>query len=568
MRKNLTLVIALSGLMAVASCGAGPSGPAEPETAAPSGYAYLLAVQDPALLVARIDAIVADAGIEGLSWTVLGDLIASVSPYGNVAETAAAFGLRPDGTILVFMNNMMAPNSFGVVFCVADETALRRGFEEVGLVLAEGEKLGDVATSSIASPMGPIHMAVYRDLGLFAGTRTILEAMIASVDQGGSGFSLPEGDALIYSATDLSSIGPMIAAQLNQYRGLAMSSMEYDPTGMNSRMTGAFFDLVSLFLTEAGGVESWISFGPERVEIASSVEFVAGSSLREFIVPCEGDDLSALLPAGETAAGRFRLDPATTRELMTIVADLFGFDVSTDMLDAVALMSSNTAVSMFAGEPGVSLLEVVAVYEVGDAMTLESLKGLMNEYIALAEPLLESLPWMTVGTPGEVEHNGRTYVFYTTGFDLGSYLEAMPEVEATPEEAEALRALSMQFPVWMTIDDGLLWLEMATEPGRIEACLGQGVAAEESVADLEAMSTALPGEEIAMALNLPAYMASVMSFTPAEAGIDLSGLSEIDSWLFYGLDFGEGSMAGRCVMDNDDLARAIGGFATAFSGLD
>lgn len=571
MKRVISALACLATVLGFVSCGEGPAGPADPELAAPGSYLYLLALKSPVLVIDRIDGILAATGLPGVSEATVSDLIASASPYGDVSATLGSFGVKPDGTVLIFMT-AMAPNSFGGAVSLADTEALWGGLEAVGLVLEEAESVGGVDTRSIASPMGPIYFAVHRDVALFAGTRSILEGMIERVDSGTGGFELPEGDALIYSSTDLSSIGPMISAQLGQYRSLSMSTMDYDPIGMNRRMMEGMFDLAALFLTETGMVDWSVVFGADVIECSSSIEFLAGSSLDGFFLPWQGDDLAALVPAGESVLGRVRLAPETTEQMLTLFSDLLGFDLSQEMLDAFALMSRNTAISMYSGGEGDELLQVVAVYEVGDELALADLKAMMLDYLDIVGDILDNAPWITFHEPTETVFNGRTYIYYLTSVDMQSYMESLelPESARGGRPDFDMTAIpAMEFPVWMTVEDGLLWLEMAAEPARIDASLSAGVPEGGSAADMEIMSFAKPEEEIAIAVNLPAYMASIMSFSAPIAGLDLSALEGTeDSWLYYGIDFYDGGMGGRCIMSNDGLASAIGAFAEFFVGIE
>jgi hypothetical protein len=569
MKRVIAALACLAMVLVFVSCGEGPAGPADPELAAPGSYLYLFALKSPALVIDRIDAVLADAGIPGVTEATVSNLIASASPYGDLSATLGNFGVNPDGSVLVFMT-AMAPNSFGGAVSLADAEALWGGLEAVGLVLEEAESVGGVDAKSIASPMGPIYIAVHRDLALFAGTRSILEGMIERVDSGTGGLELPAGDALMYSSTDLSAIGPMISAQLGQYSSLSMSTMDYDPTGMNRRMMEGMFDLASLFLTETGMVDWSIAFGPDLIECSSSVEFLAGSSLDAFFLPWEGDDLAALIPAGESVVGRVRLAPETTEQMLMVFSDLLGFDLSQDMLDAFVLMSRNTAISMYSGTEEADFFQVLAVYEVGDGLALADLKAMMLDYLDIVGDMLDSATWITFEEPTEVDFNGRTYVYYLTSVDMQSYMEslAIPDPGAAAE-IDMAAIPSMEFPVWMTVEDGLLWLEMAAEPTRIDASLSAGFPEGGSAADMEIMSFAMPEEEISIAVNLPAYMASMMSFSAPIAGLDLSSLEGTgdDSWLYYGIDFYDGGMAGRCIMSNDGLSAAIGAFAEFFMGI-
>ena len=572
--KRLAAAVALSGLIVVggSGCGQAPAGPADPAGVMdPDEALYVFALRNPELVISRIDGIIAESGIPGVGEETLSNMIRSISPHGDLGETALAYGLKADGTVLVFMTGM-APNTFGGAVSLSDPDLFWQALEGFGLALEEREGIEGVDVVSVSSPMGPIYMAAHREVALFAGTTGIMRGMIERLADAEAASELPEGDALLYSSMDLSSLGPMVSAQMAQYRQMTLASLEYDSIGMNQRFVEGMFDVIDLFLTETDRIEYSVVFGTERIECSSWIEFEAGSELAGFFLPAQGEDLTTLLPAGETVVGRVTLDPLMTERMMMIFADLFDIDMSPDILEAVMMMTGNTGIAMFEGGEGGFPLEVVAVYEVGSDMTMEDLKLLMAGYIDMAVDMLDAMPWVSFEEPSEVEFGGRTYVHYTTAMDMSEYMGSTGMDTLVPAGGGPpldYSSLAMEFPVWMTLDEerSLLWLEMAGEPARIDAVIDAGPAEGSAASDIPVMGMARASEEIAMALNLPAYARSLLMFMP-QAALPSSITGDVaEAWVFYGLDFGEDGMGGRLIISNEDLSRAISVFAGWYSAI-
>lgn len=550
-------------LLLAAACGT--KEPASPLDVLPEGGLVLMAVSDPAAIVGAIDGYI-ESGVPVAGPGLLTNLMLNELECTSMDSLSAMTGMDVHGT-LTFYAAGMNPQTIGGAVSAPDADAFWARTTELGAAWVDAEPIGDAVVKTIALGDMTLNVATYRGLALFAGSRTEISAIIDRIEGNMPSIEITLEPSSMWMRMDVSMIGPMVSSQLSMYRPQIMSEVAADMTGpggeMVSSLIGVYFDAFDLLLRETRTVEAGITFGPEMVDSWSRTAFVEGSSLAAAMVPVESQDLVSTLPGGGVIAARMALPAELTVPAMSAMIEAMGAPVDQSFIDATAAMSAGTAFVMYDDMP----LHFLAVYTMPDGQGMAEVRTWLEQSIALAATMTQGLPGMTFGAPRDTTLAGVNYLMYEMVMDpaameaAGAQVQVgAPGIQASPESSMP----AMNFTAWMTMVDGMLYLEMAPQPALLPAIAAGAVPAETMGAD-PFFSSAGTDKEMLFAVDMPGYMALIMSW--AGEGGQIAAMFEGEAWIHSSVDITEGGLSCSSSFNGSDIARMIGSIATNAAAL-
>lgn len=540
----------ISAILLIA-CGGQPEEIAEasplavmPET--PSLFS--MAVLNPSAVISALDGYA--SGVPLLGESAVSGWILSALGCADMSEVDRRLGIRTDGGLVIFMESMM-PQSIGAALTVPDPDTF---WDNIGVTPQAAEPLDGYEVGSLPVDFGSVYFCHTRGLMLAAGSRAALQSMLDRMDGqlSSSLADLPDGH--FYMSASVETFGPMVASQLAMMQPQLMSQMtaagEMDPEIMQNMM-GLYFDAIGLVLTDVSTWSCVLSFGPEYVSGSSTVEFVPGSTLDEFVVPVEVEDMTGLIPAGDVMVARLSLDPSTSAAAMNAMFDAMGLtDVPQDVVEFWARSTSNTAVSMLY-DPEVPL-RVVGVYTMPEGSTLEDVKNAYETQFSLMSDIMD-MPGLAFSPVEYADYRDRNWV--TFGMDMD-----MAAMQPDTVEVETIHAGNVSWTVWMTEQDGALYMEMAPEPATVADIL-QGAYRGDHASDMAEMGSFSDSSEMAVLLNMPGYLNMAM----AMSGLDVPPVDFDPVWMEMELDIVQGGMTSDFRFSGSEMTAFIGKAIQTFS---
>lgn len=548
MKATVVLVITAMLLMA---CGGQPeeSVEASPLAVMPAAPAlFSMSVLNPASVISALDGYA--SGVPLLGENAVSGWILSALDCADMSEVDARLGIRTDGGLVLFMESMM-PQSVGAALTVSDPDTF---WANIGLTPQPAEPLEGLDVSSIPVDFGSLYFCHTRGLMLAAGSRAALQSMLGRIDDPLSTdlAGLPDGS--FYMSASIETFGPMVASQLAMMQPQLMSEMttagEMDPEMMQNMM-GLYFDAIGLILTDVSTWSCVVTLGPEYVSGSSTVEFVPGSTLDRYVVPVEPVDMTGLIPAGDVMVARLSLDPSTSVAAMNAVFDALGLtDVPQDMVDFWASSTSNTAVSMMY-DPEVPL-SAVMVYTMPEGSTLEDVKNYYEIQFSLMSGIMD-MPGLELSPVEYAEYREMNWVTFGMNMD-------MTALQPDTAEEVSVYAGNVSWTMWMTEQDGVLYMEMGPEPATVADML-EGTYQGEYAAEMAEMGSFSDSSEMAILLNMPGYLNMAM----AMSGLDVPPVDFDPVWMEMELDITEGGMSSEFRFSGTEMTAFIGKAVQAFS---
>ncbi len=533
-------------ILALSACGGrepAETGPANPAQAVPDGALMYLALEDPAAILQQVDAYMAE-GAPALGEGVASEWVLEALDCASFDEVSTRYGLDPHGRLIVFQKGM--GNSFGLVVGVADETAVWTNMEEMGLQLEEGEPLDGQPVKTVALGAGfQMQMSVKRGVLLGAVSRPGLAEMVGLLDSSRTADPIPELEpATVYMGLDLAAVAPILSAQMPMIRQQVMTGMEQGgeatPQGLRD-MIGLYFDAFGLILEQTGGVEWYMTLGPEKVTSRTVAEYVPGSDLERLMAPVEVEDISDMLPAGEVMVARADMNPELGREITRAFAEGLGFEADSSVMAIAEAFSTTSAFSMMAPSED-NPFHMVAVYHVGTEETLEAIGEGVASMVSFASSMLEGIP-VEITEPEIVEIDDRNYLTYGENVAMSA-----PEQDGME--------FSMTF--WLTLQDGYLYMESAPEPTVLPQLL-DGIWDGVTVAGSGRLDYS-SDYEMAFAMNVGAYMGTVMSLSPDSSDIPsevTEAMSGTPLWIRAGVDMQQGLTVCESSVDGSEVVSFV-----------
>lgn len=525
MKAIMVLSVIIAAL--IVACGAQP----EEEVSAssldvlPETTLFSIAIVNPAAVISSIDGYA--SGIALLGENALSGWILSVLDCADLSEVESRLGIDINGTVVFFMESMM-PQSIGAALSVTDPDIF---WTNIGITPEPGETLNGYEVSMMAVEFGNIYFCYTDGLLLGAGSRAGLQSMLESID-GNLPSNLPGiPDGSFYMYAHIESFGPMVAGQLAMMEPQILAGMSAEgdmDMELMQNMMGLYFDAIGLILNETKSVNCVLSFEQEYITGTSSIEFVPGSSLDEYVTPVEIEDLTGLIPAGNVLVARISLDPSTSTAVMNAVFDALNLDdFPQSMITFWAEAASNTAMSMTidADNP----MHIVAVYEMPEGSSLEDVMEAYELQFSMMSEFMD-MPGLTFADVQYADYEGLEWVTFGMTMDMTA-LQPDTIVESVP------MAESVAWTAWMTVQDGILYLEMATEPVMVPLLL-DGTYQGETADAMPEMQNFSSSSEMAMLINIPGYVNMAMSMS----GLDVPPIDTEPVWLEVEVDFAGGGM--------------------------
>ncbi|MCK5117703.1 MAG: hypothetical protein KAR44_13995 [Candidatus Aegiribacteria sp.] len=549
--KSIQILAVIISVLIVA-CGAQPEEGAAASSldVLPEASLFSIAIVNPAVVISSIDGYA--SGIALLGESAVSGWILSALDCADMSEVGNKLGIDIDGSMVFFMESMM-PQSIGAALTVTDPAIF---WANIGIIPEAGEPLEGYDVSKIAVEFGNIYFCHTNGLLLGAGSRAGLKNMLDNID-GSLPANLPAiPDGSFYMYANIESFGPMMASQLQMLEPQILSGMSYD-SDMNMELMqnviGIYFDAIGLVLTETKSVSCVLSFGAEYITGSSSTEFVPGSSLDEYIVPVEIEDLSGLVPAGNVLVGRVSIDPSTSTAAMNAVFTALNLDdIPQSMVTFWAEAASNTAMSMTFDVD--NPMHIVAVYEMPAGTSLEDVKEAYELQISMMSEFMD-MPGLTFFDAQYADYEGYEWVTFGMNMDMTA-MQPDSVVESIP------MAQSVAWTAWMTVADGILYMEMAPEPVTVPLLLG-GTYQGETAGAMPEMQNFSSSSEMAMLINIPGYVNMAMGMS----GLDMPPIDADPVWLEMEVDFTGGGLNQNFRVKGTELSVFIGQAIGVFGAM-
>jgi hypothetical protein len=524
----------------------------------PENPLVAMAVTDPVAVVSNLDGYIGE-GIPMLGDNFLGTTLSAAVGVDDLETLMTDWGLDPHGTTVFFME-AMTPATIGLASGATDPGLFVTSLEEQGVAFTDSDPIEGVDVKSAAIPSGNIFVAGDRGLLLVAGSRSTLTSMLGRLDPENGTSPVDLGPATFYFSMQLGSIGPMAAAQIEMVRPQVLSEMAQSGgpgNEMGIKMIDIYFDAISLFLTQTQSVETRVVIGPEEIECESVIDFVPGSDLASVLTAqVEIDDLTGHVPDGDIIVARASLPPELTIAVVNAVTGALGIEYPQDALETYAEWSRNTAVSVLSDDAG-TMFHMVAVYALPEGVGLEQVRDVYQSQMDFTRSMMAGTGGMMDMTLGDRVYMDRDFMV----FDMTMNPEA---IEAGNPEIPEGSIPEMKFTMWMTVADGLLWLEMADQPEvvtqLIEGTWTGGLASDAPV--FEGTGHA----QMVASFNIDGYFRMIAGLMDGQ--IDLSALPENPVWINGWVESmpDESRLVEHCSLSGMDLARMIGNYMPLFAG--
>jgi len=505
--------------------------------ALPDEVMFALVVDNPELLISNLDGYLAE--IPSLGEDCVKRMLFGTE--GSLAEFGTNCGINADGSICIFMVNMM-PQSIGGAFTVSSDSAFRSEVEYL-MSIEESEPIGNTNVSVTTIPnTGQIFFCYKGGLVLFAGSRTQLEAMMNNLDGENPDFIPDISSAGVYYYIDMKSVGPMLAMQLGSYKSLILESMSNSEAEMNpqqmSNIVDLYIDFFHIILTETEYIDLTIAFGESDINGSASCMFIPGSTLDSIIIPVEPASLIQLIPAGDVAIAGVSLAEETSTVLMTAYCNAFGIvPVPGKMVEFWAACSRNTAITLLTPTTE-NPMHIIAVYELPEGAGLSEIKDAYDDQMQMSAGFLDSMDDMQMTDPEIQSYGGLDWVTFSMDFTA-------PDVS---ELSMYSGSGDFGWTAWLTIHENHMYMEMAEKPDVLLQIFSEGV---EIPATLDGFD---PDAEMALAVNISGY-AEMIAATVGSGYVD----TEFNPvWMNVEVDIVDGGVKKEFSLSGIELCRFIG----------
>ncbi len=549
--KTIQVLTVLTVALIVA-CGAQPEEGAAASSldVLPEASLFSMAIVNPSVLISSVDGYA--SGVALLGSSALSGWILSALDCADMAEVGTKLGVDIDGSMVFFMESMM-PQSMGAALTVTDPAVF---WANIGITPEVGEQLEGYDVSKIAVDFGNIYFCHTNGLLLGAGSRAGLKNMLENID-GNLPSNMPGiPDGSFYMYANVETFGPMMASQLQMLEPQILGGMSFDSDmdmGLMQNVIGMYFDAIGLVLTETKSVTCVLSFEPEYITGSSSIDFVPGSSLDEYIVPVEIEDLTGLVPVGNVMVGRVSIDPSTSTAAMNAVFDALNLDnIPQSMITFWAEAASNTAMSMTidADNP----MHIVAVYEMPEGTQLEDVKETYDLQFSMMSGLMD-MPGLTFEDVHYADFDGLEWVTFGMSMDMTA-MQPDTVADSVP------MAQSIAWTAWMTVHDGILYMEMANEPETVPRLI-DGTYQGETAGDMPQMQNFSSSSEMVLLLNIPGYVNMAMGMS----GLDVPPIDAEPVWMEVEVDFTGGGINNHFRVSGTELSVFIGQAVQMFGAM-
>jgi hypothetical protein len=527
--KRLVLP-ALFTALALVACGTDPVEVASPLSVIPERAMISIVLNDPAGMVRNIDGYI-EEGAPILGEKLLENIICGQLEVPSLDSVQVRYGFNPSGQIAFWMQSAM-PQSMAMAVSVPDFPLFISFLEEMGVEFSVEDSVNGTAVYSMESEGGTMYMAGVNGVALMAMSTAKLEALIS--DSGlSSDVSVQMPETSLFLQFNLSMIGPMAVAQMPMARMMITQRMAADTTMpcFVPAIMEVYMDGIEAFLTQADMLELTLITGEEDFVARKRISFLPDTYLAEMSMDHQERDMLGSITSGDVATVRFQMPGEMVFDISKAFTEVFIPEADEEMIRLWSEMASNGAVAIYNG----SFFHVVSAYQIEEETTVEDFARLYSEYLEMLFPALEESmgvsSFFTVQDNGLIEVNGTD--FYSMSVTVAADSTGI-----------------MDFNYWLTVDDGTLLLEIASQPDILLSI----VSGDYTPAVLESDG------EMAGEASLTGYIKLIMSMSPD--GVDIP---EIDSDVIirWNGNYTDGAMSGEMVIDGSDAVAT--GFA--FFGL-
>jgi len=549
------LLMLPAALLLLAACGAEPeeAAPVSALDVIPDETLLTLVVVDPAAAVEAMDSYAAGAPL--LGETMVSDWLLTALDCADMQEVSGRYGIDPAGTAVVWMQSIM-PQSIGAALPVSDAALF---WETVGVQPVVDEPIGDHEVASFDVDFGKIYTCGTGGLLLVSGSRAGLQGILERIDGSVPAWLPGLPDGCLYGYAKVSTFGPMAAQQIEMLRPQIIAQMTAagEGSGMVPNLVDLYLDAIGILLTQTDSADFLAAFDSERIRMTSTATFVEGSDLSGVFAPIEARDMTPLLPAGGVAVARVSIDPAASAALMEAVIGAMGVDsVPPETVAFWAACSRNAAISI---QPSVEgSIGMVAVYEMPDGGDLGQVMDVYRSQFDRMSSML-AIPGLAFAPVERVELDGREWVTFGMSMDPAALAAGMAEDSAVEPQVEMP---TISWTAWLTVGDGLLYMEMAPEPVAVPALL-DGTWTGDTAESTPGMSDLSPDAEVAAVVDLSGYLDMVLGMT----GLGLPRIDSEPVWLEMEIDFQQDRVVHHCSVDGSDLVAFIARVAQTFGAL-
>ncbi|MBN2586044.1 MAG: hypothetical protein JXA64_08475 [Candidatus Fermentibacteraceae bacterium] len=538
--------------MLLAACGGQPEEltAASPLDVLPETSLFSVALVNPSAVISAIDGYA--AGVPVLGESAVSSWILSALNCADMSEVDSRLGIRTEGGLAVYMESMM-PQSMGGALTVTDPATF---WANIGVTPQAAEAIEGYEVTSIPVDFGDLYFCHTNGLLLAAGSRAGLQAMLGRLD-GEIPPSIPDiPDGSFYMFTNIETFGPMMAGQLAMLKTQLVAEMTAEG-GMNADMMQGimdlYFDAVGMVLTETRSWSCVLTLGPEYITGTSKLEFIPGSTLDRYMIPVEPEDMTDMIPAGDVMVARVSIDPVTSSAAINAVFGAMGMTgIPQDMVEFWAQSAKNTAVSWVFDS--VNPIHIIGLYDVGENVTLEDVKNAYDAQFQMMGSFL-TMPGLTLMPVDYAEYSGMEWISFGMEMDMSA-------MRPDSIENSAPMAGSISWIAWMTLHDGVLYLEMAREP-MVAAAIIDGTYQGGYASDMPEMGDFSPSSEMAMLFNIPGYLNMAM----AMSGLEVPPIDSEPVWMHIEVDLHEGGMSSKFSVSGTDMSVFIGKAIQTFAAL-
>ncbi|MCD6587810.1 MAG: hypothetical protein J7K88_04600 [Candidatus Fermentibacteraceae bacterium] len=518
------LLPALSAALVLVACGTGSVEVASPLSVIPDRAMITIVLNDPAGMVRNIDEYIAE-GAPILGEKLLENIICGQLEVSSLDSVQVRYGFNPSGQIAFWMESAM-PQSMAMAVSAPDFPLFISLLEEMGVEFSVEDPIDGAVVYSMQAEDGTMYMAGVDGVALMAMSAEKLETLISSLSSDAS-VQIPETS--LFMQFNLSMIGPMAVAQMPMARMIITQGMAADTTMpyFVPAMMDVYMDGIEVFLTQADMLELTLTTGEEDFVARQKISFLPDTYLAGMSMDQQDQDMLGLITNGDVATVKLQMPSEMAFDISKAFTEVFISEADEEMLRFWAEMASSGAVSIYND----NLFHVVAAYQIDEDITVEDIARLYTEYLEMFVSAMgentDLGSFFTVQDNGVLDINGTD--FYSMSMTIAS--------DSTG---------TMEFEYWLTVHNGALLLEMASEPSILLSI----VSGDYTPAVLESDG------EMAGEISLAGYINLLMAMSPNGMDIPEIGSDVIIRW---NGNYADGAMSGEMVMDGSDA------FATGFA---
>ena len=198
-------------------------------------------------------------------------------------------------------------------------------------------------------------------------------------------------------------------------------------------------------------------------------------------------------------------------------------------------------------------MHIVAVYEMPEGTSLEDVKEAYDIQFSMLSEVME-MPGLTLSDVRYADFEGLEWVTFGMHMDMTAM---QPDVENSAPIAE-----DIAWTAWLTVQDGILYMEMAPEPVTVPRLI-DGTYQGETAGAMSEMQSFSSSSEMAMLINIPGYVNMAL----AMSGLDVPLIDAEPVWLEAEVDFTGGGLNKHFRVSGTEMSAFIGQAIGVFGAM-